>query len=136
MLSRPRTMPEAKLVTPSISLLLSSTPTTLLSKIIVKKVGKLLNPKIMHCPVQKKVKKVLPSRFHLVITWQHLRTHTLSSKQCALCVAECCKALTAPLIDSDKVATAKFEAEGQPLVCSSSNKLYATLYSSFQCRAR
>ena len=35
-----------------------------------------------------------------------------SYKQCALCVAECCKALTAPLIDSDKVATAKFEAEG------------------------
>ena len=45
----------------------------------------------------------------------HMAAPQDSSKQCALCVAECCKALTAPLIDSDKVATAKFEAEGQPL---------------------
>ena len=73
-------MPAAKLVTHSISLLLSSTPTTLLSKIIVKKDDKLLNPKIMHSPAQKKVTEVLPSRFHLVITWQHLRTHPSSAR--------------------------------------------------------
>ena len=61
----------------------------------------------------------------------HMAAPQDSSKQCALCVAECCKALTAPLIDSDKVATAKFEAEGQPLERTN----FMQRYSSFQCNA-
>ena len=47
---------------------------------IVKKVGKLLKSNIVYCPVQEKVTEVLPSRFHLVITWQHLRTHPSSAR--------------------------------------------------------
>ena len=95
MLSRPRTMPAAKLVTPSISLLFYPYYSPLENH--CQEGWQASKPKdYALCPVQKKVTEVLPSRFHLVITWQHLRTHPSSARfvlQSVVKLWPCCKVL-------------------------------------------
>ena len=110
MLSRPRTMPAAKLVTPSISLLFYPYYSPLENH--CQKGWQASKPKDYALSRAKESNRSTSLSFP---SCDHMAAPQDSSKQCALCVAECCKALTAPLIDSDKVATAKFEAEGQPL---------------------